>query len=165
MIEVLILISSLVILKDLVVTGQFMGKFALELVSVVVGLVGPLNGFVAVTVARVVLVVASFHMSVFINEAPWTLGIFVFLVMCSVHLMLIVRKGCLVLNIVPLLVVMVLVKVDEVIVLGVMLIGHAIVSRLMGMMVAVMCIRPSKLLVVLSSAVKSRVSVMHNLLS
>ena len=165
MIEVFILISSLVILKDLVVTGQFMGKFALELVSVVVGLVGPLNGFVAVTVARVVLVVASFHMSVLINEAPWTLGIFVFLVMCSVHLMLIVRKGCLVLNIVPLLVVMVLVKVDEVIVLRVMLIGHAIVSRLMGMMVAVMCIRPSKLLVVLSSAVKSRVSVMENLLS
>ena len=165
MIEVFILISSLVILKDLVVTGQFMGKFALELVSVVVGLVGPLNGFVAVTVVRVVLVVASFHMSVLINEAPWTLGIFMFLVMCSVHLMLIVRKGCLVLNIVPLLVVMVLVKVDEVIVLGVMLIGHAIVSRLMGMMVTVMCIRPSKLLVVLSSAVKSRVSVMENLLS
>ena len=123
-----IFICSLVILKDLVVTGQLMGKFALELVTVTPALVRPFDCSMAVSVRSIVLVVASFHMSVFIDEAPWTLGMFVFLVVCPVELIHIMLKRFFVLDIIQLLIIMGLIKVGKVIVFWVMLIFDTIIN-------------------------------------
>ena len=143
----------MVILKDLVVLGQLMGKFALEILSVLIGLMRPFDCSMAMTVGCVVLVVASFHMSVFIYEAPWTLGIFVFLVVCSIKSLLISLNGCFVRNVIPLLVIMGLIKVGKVVVLWVMFILDTIINGFMGGVGISL------------SDIKRRLSIMENFLS
>ena len=77
------------------------------------------------------LVVASFHMSIFINEAPWALSIFMFLVVCAIEYFLLVLFGFVMLDFVQLLIIMSLIKVDKVVVLGVVLVSDTVVNGFM----------------------------------
>ena len=77
------------------------------------------------------LVVSSFHMSIFINEAPWTLGIFMFFVVCTVEYLLLMLLSFLFLNLIQLLIIMSLIKVYEVAVLGVVLVSDTVVNGLL----------------------------------
>ena len=77
------------------------------------------------------LVVASLHMSFFINEAPRTLGIFMFLVVCAIEYFLLMLFGFGMLDFVQLLIIMSLIKVDKIVVLGVFLVGDAVVNGFM----------------------------------
>ena len=77
------------------------------------------------------LVVASLHMSFFIDKAPWALGIFMFLVVCAIEYFLLMLFGFGMLDFVQLLIIMSLIKVDKVVVLGVFLVGDAVVNGFM----------------------------------
>lgn len=77
------------------------------------------------------LVVASLHMSFFIDEAPWALGIFMLLVVCAIEYFLLMLFGFGMLDFVQLLIIMSLIKVDKVVVLGVFLVGDAVVNGFM----------------------------------
>ena len=77
------------------------------------------------------LVVASLHMSFFIDEAPRTLGIFMFLVVCAIEYFLLMLFGFGMLDFVQLLIIMSLIKVDKVVVLGVVLVGDTVVNGFM----------------------------------
>ena len=74
------------------------------------------------------LVVTSFHMSLFIDEAPWTLCIFMFLVVCTIEYFFLMLLSFFFLNIIQLLIIMSLIKVDKVVVLRVMLISNTVVN-------------------------------------
>ena len=75
------------------------------------------------------LVVASFHVSFFIDEAPRALFIFMLLVVCAIEYFLLMLFGFGMLDFVQLLIIMSLIKVDKVVILGVVLVGDAVVDR------------------------------------
>ena len=77
------------------------------------------------------LVVASFHMSFFIDEAPRTLGIFMLLVVCAIEYFLLMLFGFGMLDFVQLLIIMSLIKVDKVVVLGVVFVSDTVVNGFM----------------------------------
>ena len=77
------------------------------------------------------LVVASLHMSFFIDEAPRTLGIFMFLVVCTIEYFLLMLFGFGMLDFVQLLIIMSLIKVDKVVVLGVVFVSDTVVNGFM----------------------------------
>ena len=119
------------IFKEIMVTRQLIDEFAMErlLFTVIVSLMGPFDSSMTVSVTRVMLVVTSFHMSLFIDEAPWTLCIFMLLVVCAIEYFLLMLFGFFFLNIIQLLVIMSLIEVDKVAVLRMMLISDTVVNR------------------------------------